>query len=588
MKKKLLTVILILILLSTAACSSELKDVADKEKEKTAEKAKEGVQNSREENGVDLPAANLPKIDIDDSRNTENGGWLVDIPPNKENIYRVSSDNSLWVNFAFPEDMAQDELLSHLIVEPETTKIDTEYVSMGPEFWFRMRIYPTEPESIVKITLAKGVKNRTLNKELKEDITITLERFTTPWGKIYLKDYPQLPLKEYQIISLPPGKEVVLEFTKAVDKDSVEKAIAQGIPSEGLDFNWLNEKKVEFKVKDLSQERAMYSLNLDGALDEDGILVGFSMGVELIVVPDTKIYAYNLVTKEKQQVGTTSGGYSGHVSPSGSHGVFWELDCAVGDGVSYRYWLQNFTTGKKVYLTTGGGDPQVKWFGDNRVQVLNSVFTNEGEEVKEEAIKERIFGFDRALDNSTAYVYVENFEERELKLHLAYQWQGEKKVIKNISYPLYNKALAFININPSFDPSGERLVLVVNSSKEDFVPETSIFILNLASGEKQLVRRGGGSVHWSPRGDLLAVGELQGGIEIVTPNGEKKLTLPDYHYHYFKGWSGDGRDLIFTFNSNGEHETRIIEVETGLETSIKGMALGMDKNNMLYIKNYKD
>ncbi|KKM08902.1 hypothetical protein SY88_20730 [Clostridiales bacterium PH28_bin88] len=420
---------------------------------------------------------------------------------------------------------------------------------------------------------------------LAEDITVTLERFPAPWVTMYLKKYPSLKMREYGFyFASPEDAEVVMEFTKPMDRGSLAKALAGIAQPEEFKLNWLNDQKAIVKLTPPAGGTKTYDLALEGAKDQDGVLVSIPGQIELRVTPDVTLRSINLATGQQTEDISVSGGYGGGVvSPDGSRAVFWELGSSVGDSADYRYWLQDLTSGDKVLLTEGG-NPRVKWFpGSDRVQVGNKAFSADGRELKGPLEEKPVIGFALGLDGQIAYMSLREPRENKPNVDLVYLWDGEWKVIEGFSYQLINNNGFPLPMDPAYDPSGEKLAVVQNPAGEEQLQTTSAFILDLKTGEKALLAERALNVFWSPKGDYLAVGKVGGGINILAPTGELVMKLPSHNYLEMVGWTPDGQHLVLKKQEDNKWVTQLIEVSSGKEKKLPGMPLNIDANGLAYL-----
>ncbi|WP_143744288.1 hypothetical protein [Neomoorella thermoacetica] len=345
-------------------------------------------------------------------------------------VYRVSSDNDVWVTFSFTERMDEADVLAHLVVEP-AAKISTEWSNTGYRHSLRVHVFPST-ESPLRIGLSAGARNVHGTRALGEDTMVTLERFPAPRVVMYLQKYSSMKMEEYGFYwASPEEAEVVMEFTKPMNKESLARALAGMVQPEEFKLTWLNDKKVILKFTPPVGGPKTYNLSLQGVKDQNGVLVSIPGQIELRVIPDVKVKSLNLATGQQAEVIVVSGGYEGGVvSPDGSRAVFWELGSSVGDSINYRYWLQDLTGGEKVLLTEGG-KPKVKWFpGGDRVQVGNKVFSVDGRVLKNPLEEKHVIGFDLGPHGQLAYMSRHEPGENNPNVDLFYQWDGEWRVIE--------------------------------------------------------------------------------------------------------------------------------------------------------------
>lgn len=346
------------------------------------------------EQGQSLPEIAPPQVRINDSREHQNGGWLVTIPEEADHVYQVSSDNDLWVGFSFSVQMDEADVLDHLVIEP-AAEINTEWFDTGYRHSLRVHIF-SSAVSPLRVGLSAGARNVHGSMALGEDIMVTLERFPAPRAAMCLQQYPSVKMKQYEIYRVSPEEaEIAMEFTKPVNRESLAQALARIAPTEEFKLTWLNDQKTIVKFTPPAGEAKIYDMALEGARDQEGVLVSIPGQIELRVISDVKLKSLNLTTGQQNEVISVSGGYGGGaVSPDGTHAVFWEMGCGVGDARVYRYWLQELASGNKVLLTDGG-EFRVKWFpSGERVQVGNKLFSADGQELKNPFEEKRVLGFD--------------------------------------------------------------------------------------------------------------------------------------------------------------------------------------------------
>lgn len=531
-----------------------------------------------------LPAIIPPQISITDSRQHQNGGWVVRIPEAADHIYQVSGDNDAWVEFSFSVQMDEADVIDHLVVEP-AAEITTDWSDRGYKHCLRVHIAPSAV-SPLKIGLAAGARNAHASMALGEDIMVTLERFPAPWATMSLQAYPAVKMEQYGIYWVSPQEAaVVMEFSKPIDRESLAEALAGIAPADEFELSWLDDQKVNVKFAPPAAETRIYDLALTGARDQDGVLVSIAGQIELRVIPELKVKSLNLTTGQQVEVISTGGGYAGGViSPDGARAVFWELACGVGDARLYRYWLQDLIGGEKALLTESG-DFRVKWFPDgSQVQIENKLFAADGRELESPLAEKSILGFDLGPEGQMAYLSWREPGQNKPAVDLFYQQDGEWKSFKDFSYPLFNSNGFLLPMNPAFDPAGERLAVIRNLAGRDQLQAASAYIINLKTGEQSLLADRALNVFWSPRGDYLAVGKVDG-VEVLNTSGELKLKLPDHDFYSIAGWSLDGQYLLFKEYDYEQSAwlTGLVDITCGQEQKIPGIPLGCDNNGNLYL-----
>ncbi len=579
MRIKLITLVYVALVLVLSACAGQ--DNSARTSDSTT--GSEAVSNTAEDiKSETLPSIALPQISVDDSRKNNNASWLVDIPEEEDCVYQVSSDNDVWVTFSFNEQMNKTDVLAHLVVEP-ATKITTDWSDRGYRHSLRVRVSPSTVNSL-EIGLRAGAKNINGTRALSKDIMVTLERFPAPSVVMHLPQYPSLKMKEYGFYwASPKDAEVIMEFTKPIDKESLAQALTKMEEQKKCKLTWLNEKKAMLKFIPPSGEPTTYDLVFEGVKDEDGVLVSFPFH-SLKVTPDVQVKALNLATEKQTEIISVSGGYEGGVvSPGGSSAVFWELGCGVGDAFVYRYWLHDFTSGDKVFLTESGSS-SVKWFSKgDRVQVGNKIFSAQGENLKNPFKKKHIIGFDIGPDDRLAYVSWDEQEKKKPNVDLFYRWDGEWQIIESFSYQLFNSNGFFLPMDPSYDPFGKKLAVVKNTAGDAQMGTADVILLDLKTKEESLLKEHALNVFWSPHGDYLAVGKVGGGIEILTPTGDLILELPDHRYWDIVGWTPAGQYLILKKQEETKWITQLIEAKNGNKIEFPGIPLGIDSDGLVYL-----
>jgi TolB protein len=100
--------------------------------------------------------------------------------------------------------------------------------------------------------------------------------------------------------------------------------------------------------------------------------------------------------------------------------------------------------------------------------------------------------------------------------------------------------------DPTVSPDGSRLAYwhkEIDEAREGAYP-TGLYVLDLASGERSLVRAGGVfNADWSPDGEWLAVSA--GGIAVVRPDGNDFRYLTDHGSAFFPRWSPSGETISY-------------------------------------------
>lgn len=548
-----------------------------------------GEAIGREAGKENVPPSVRPEVRVTDTREDQHGGWIVDLPRQSENIYRVSSDNHVSITFSFREPMDEEDLQTHLVVKPEQAT-ETEWVKMVNEYWFRVRLFPTEAGKTVRVGLTAGARTSDGTKSLDEDIWVTLERFPAPRLTMYLKNYPNLEMQDLGVYwSSPSEAKVVMEFTKAMDRNSLKQALARVVPPEEFSLTWLNDRKAVVAFNAPAGKERAYNLFLEQVKDRDGLVLSMSEPVELRIVPDAKLRVFNPETREqKEKKIALPGSYvGGVVSPDGTRAVCWEPSSFVGDGISYRYWLQDLLQGERVLLTEAV-KTTVKWYPDGRRFQLGSItYSAVGEELGKLPVEElkSILGVDVANHGEMAYLYYRLEKGNRTVVNLVYQSGENWQVLEDFSYPLVTDSLFYLRMDPSFDPSGEKMAVVENPSVEGNLSSARASILDLRTGEKTVLAENSLSVSWSPRGDYLAVLKGRDGVEILTPGGEVVTRIQENYYREILDWSPDGSYLLL----KGRKDSRwwaaggILNIAAGRLSVVTGIPLGFDANGLVYL-----
>ncbi|WP_199617115.1 hypothetical protein [Paenibacillus alkalitolerans] len=101
-----------------------------------------------------------------------------------------------------------------------------------------------------------------------------------------------------------------LEFSKAVDRNSVRRLLTERLPYEQWKENWLDENSLDLTFM-LDPERGNYSFHLflDGIVDRDGYVLAGSRSLHIQPSPRKTFYAVNTVTGEKRQLFDTVNDY---------------------------------------------------------------------------------------------------------------------------------------------------------------------------------------------------------------------------------------------------------------------------------------
>ena len=409
----------------------------------------------------------------------------------------------------------------------------------------------------------------------------TLTQIPNPKLIMYLKKYPLLSFKELQVYSVSPGEEVVLQCNKEIDKKSLLKAFLKIAPDEEWELNWINENLATvsfFPPNNLKKTYQVYLRNIK-SIDGDEIIVPEC--IDLIVAPQTSVFCMS-DDNEKKEIGKTNGGFiGGKISPDGKLAVFWEWSSYFGDVAEVRYWLQNWETEDRVYLTENVARG-IKWYPDNSFQISNKNFNSDGELIKGDLEEKIIIGFDISTNGDLSYVSISDPKESVYSLDLCYKRNNDTVTIKKFTYPIYSNSQFLLSMDPSYNPTGDKLAVAHNSSIDDNILSSNIYIIDPISGEKQLLFEGGEYVLWSPTGDYLAIGYINNGIDIVAVSGEKIENFPDYYFNAVKQWMPNGRCLLIVDPMYRENTFELIDIFSKGIKEYKGIPLGFDLNNNLY------
>jgi TolB protein len=107
--------------------------------------------------------------------------------------------------------------------------------------------------------------------------------------------------------------------------------------------------------------------------------------------------------------------------------------------------------------------------------------------------------------------------------------------------------------DPAVSPEGSRLAYWHKETdpERDGAYPTGLYVLDLTSGERSLVRAGAVfTPDWSPDGERLAVSA--GGIAVVRPDGSDFRYLTDHGSAFFPRWSPSGETLSYGRSGNQE------------------------------------
>jgi Tol biopolymer transport system component len=135
------------------------------------------------------------------------------------------------------------------------------------------------------------------------------------------------------------------------------------------------------------------------------------------------------------------------------------------------------------------------------------------------------------------------------------------------------------NISASWSPDGTQIAFA--SSSED--GSRSIYVLEVDSGEVNLIRDNGSSPDWSPDGTQIAF-IRDDDLYVMRADGQfVDRLVNDEGQAYYPDWSPDGTQILFASldPESGPPETlynvKVITLETGEVTLIKA---GLDANNV--------
>lgn len=409
----------------------------------------------------------------------------------------------------------------------------------------------------------------------------TLTQISNPKLTMYLKKYPLLSFKELQVYSLSPGEEVIVQCNKEIDKESLLNAFKKIAPDEEWELSWINGNIATvsfFPPNNLKKTYQVYLRNIK-SIDGDEIIIPEC--IDLIVASQTSVFCMS-DDNGKEEIGKTNGGFiGGKISPDGKLAVFWEWSSYFGDVAEVRYWLQNWETGDRVYLTENV--PRgIKWYPDNSFQISNKKFNSGGELIKGDLEEKIIIGFDISTNGDLSYVSISDPKESVYSLDLFYKRNEDTVTIKKFTYPIYSKSHFLLSMDPSYNPTDNKLAVVHNSSIDDSVLSSNIYIIDLISGEKQLIFEDGEYVLWSPTGDYLAIGYINNKIDIVALSGEKIGNFSGYHFNSIKQWMPNGKCLLIADPTYRRNIFELIDIFSKEIKEYKGTPLGFDLNNNLY------
>jgi Tol biopolymer transport system component len=417
---------------------------------------------------------------------------------------------------------------------------------------------------------------------MDRDFIITIERFEAPWASMYLKNNPGLKMIDFGVYwASPKDASMVMEFSKPMDKESLKEAIAKIAPQEA-EMDWQNNQKVIINFNPQSDDRKTYYLNFQGAKDKDGVLLSLLETIELHVTPDAELKKFDPVTGETADGIMVSGGYCGGViSPDGTKAVCWEASSYAGNANSYRYWLQDVATGKRVFLTSMI-DNTVKWNPDGKqFQLGDMTYSAEGEKIETLSVEEQkyILGFDINSAGRIAYLCLGNQDQ----VALSYETGEGLKTIEGFTHPLVSDGVFYMRMNPSFDPAGKRLAVVENRSGGAALESGQVSVIDLETENKSLLAERAVGVSWSPDGEHIAITKHGGEIDILKPDGTKAVSLQDYEYNSLIGWSPDGKYLLLKKYREDCWKAHLYGVKTGDTKIIDGVPLSFDSDNVLYL-----
>ena len=126
--------------------------------------------------------------------------------------------------------------------------------------------------------------------------------------------------------------------------------------------------------------------------------------------------------------------------------------------------------------------------------------------------------------------------------------------------------------DPAVSPDGRRLAywhFETDEAREGAYP-TGLYLLDLASGARSLVRAGGVfTPDWSPDGEWLAVSA--GGIALVRPDGSDFHYITD-HGDFFPAWSPDGRRIAYDTSYEDPQRANVIWLVNPDGTGLKDIS----------------
>lgn len=218
-----------------------------------------------------------PKITVTNIHRNEkdpvNSGWMGETFIYNGSPMRIPGGGFI-ITVEFSSTINRESVLENIKLSgPGEIKMETRSF---PTLYFNCN--SMKPGEKYTLDIPKGIKDvfdNTLERDIKIEITGAADTYAhyTLLSKDYTYNLDDYINTEFVYITNSP-KTIIIDFTKDVNKESVEKCISNQLSSLNMEnsIKWLGDRKLELKASNLPKENG-FMINMEGALDSEGFRI---------------------------------------------------------------------------------------------------------------------------------------------------------------------------------------------------------------------------------------------------------------------------------------------------------------------------